>query len=240
MLLSHRHLRPSFFTIWRMKSLHGKNGNFKVPVITLQPQYALIFLLIFIYTDCKSQSSIPNSRFSICAAYTFSSLSDEGTLIDAEDMAIPYGLRSLLKYKLSDTWSIEGGMQGRAKNKWSGSILLNDDVTLIPYTYSAWYLDLPLIATLHAFGTKRFHFNILLGIQQTWLFYNVDYAASFGWPSHYSEVYPGTAGILGFGESYAITSRIRIEAEQTPTYYFMGELKGTNGPELKIGIEYIL
>lgn len=206
----------------------------------MKPHLSFIFLLIFIYTDCKSQSSIPGSRFSICAAYTLSALNNKGTMIDLQDKAIPYGLRSLLKYKLSDTWSIAGGIQSRAKNKWSGSILLNDDVTLIPYTYSAWYLDLPLIATLHAFGTKRFHFNFLFGIQQTWLFYSVDYDVPVGWPSHDSEVYPGTAVILGFGESYAITSRLRIEAEQTPTFYFMGELKGTNGPELKIGIEYIL
>lgn len=201
---------------------------------------ALLFLIIFIWSDCKSQLLIPDSRFSICAAYTLSSLTNGATPIDIEDKGIPYGLRTTLKYKLSDTWSIEGGIQSRAKNKGSGSILLNDDVTLIPYKYSAWYLDFPVIATLHAFGMKRFHFNFLMGIQQTWLFYAVDYAELYNYPTHYAEQYSGTGVVLGIGQSYAITSRLRIELEETPTFYLLGELKGTNGPELKIGIEYSL
>lgn len=203
--------------------------------------YLLILLLVFFGSYCRSQPVIPDSRFSICAAYTLSTLTGEDIPVDNYDHeVIPYGLSALLKYTFNDTWSIEGGIQSRVRSKGAGSYLENDDVTKVPYTYSTWYLDLPLMADLHAYGLKRFHFNITGGIQQTWMFFALDATDSSGFSLNYREQYGGMAVVVGLEESYAITSRISIEASQTPTFYFIGALKDATGPELKIGIEYSL
>ena len=199
----------------------------------------LSFLILVLFG--RAQSEVSNRRLSLDAAYIFSTHFDTG-FGDQVHEEIPFGSMALVKYQLSNAWSVEGGISFRLRERIYVDRVYGDcPVGFAPYHYTSYFLDAPIRAELHAIGRKKFSFNLLGGVQETWRFYNADFDSSYYGPAdHYSSHDAGTGIILGFKEAYRISNRIKICAEQTHDVYFAGKLKGTSGVELKFGIEYLL
>jgi hypothetical protein len=204
----------------------------------LQSKFFLLFLSFLTQVlSARAQSENSNQHFSLDAAYIFSTLANEN-LGNSSHEEIPFGTMALIKYKLSDTWSIEAGINFRVRPRIS--IGPGDcPVGSVPFHYTTWFLDLPVRAELHAFGQKKFNFNLLGGIKETWRFYNVHLDTPMEGMANYVDRSQGTGIILGFKESYRISPRIKLCIEQTNCYYFAGKLKGASGVEVKLGIEYL-
>jgi hypothetical protein len=187
----------------------------------------------------RAQSEVSNRRLSLDAAYIFSIDGDTGC--DQFHEEIPFGVMTLVKYQLSNTWSVEGGINFRLRERIYVEREYGDcGAGFVPYHYTTYFLDVPIRAELHAIGRKKFNFNLVGGIQETWRFYDVDFDSSYYGPAdHYSSHDAGTGIIWGFKEAYRISNRIKICAEQTHCSYFAGLLKGASEFELKLGIEYL-
>ncbi|HYV91054.1 MAG TPA: hypothetical protein VE978_04700 [Chitinophagales bacterium] len=184
---------------------------------------------------CFAQSEVTKHQLGIGAFYFLSAMSAPAGEETMNEAIVPFGGEIFFSYQIHKRWRLEAGFDFRSRKNTPPGYCGNIDVNHLVYNFTTRYLDLPVKADFHILGKRKFNFDLLFGLKGTWRYY--DTYPDLQRP--YSVYSFNTAYTYGLKESFRISPRIKINSEELINHYFIGNLKGSRGVDLKLGLEYL-